>query len=173
MARNVEIKTVIDDYKSFYSRAKNICDKSETFNQIDTYFNCRKGRLKLREIPGKTAEIISYNRTNTSSPKLSKYYRYPIKDPKHIAKILSETLGIKGIIEKQRTVFLVGQTRIHLDKVNRLGLFAELEVVLAPNQTEKNGRDIAKVLMKKLGIKEVSLIDCSYIDLIKNKLSVA
>ncbi len=64
---------------------------------------------------------------------------------------------------------MVGQTRIHLDQVDELGTFVELEVVLDSNQTPEQGRSIASALMEKMGINESDLVSCAYADLLQDK----
>jgi len=112
----------------------------------------------------------------TSKGKLFwKYYQSVIKvatdDPDGLKKVLQEALGIDGIVRKKRHLFLVGQTRIHLDEVEGLGSFLELEVVLQNGQKPEEGMAIAAGLMKKLGVKREDLIARAYIDLIKQRNS--
>jgi len=64
---------------------------------------------------------------------------------------------------------LVGQTRIHIDEVEGLGSFLELEVVLQEGQQPEEGMAIATALMEKLGVKKKDLIAGAYIDLIKKR----
>ena len=73
------------------------------------------------------------------------------------------------MVRKERRLFLVGQTRIHLDRVDNLGDFVELEVVMEPTQTMEDGVEIAYRLMEALGISESDLIDCAYIDLLEKQ----
>ena len=81
--------------------------------------------------------------------------------------ILSEAYGIRGVISKVRYLYMVGQTRIHLDDVKGLGKFMELEVVLRPDQTDADGQAIAEDLMYKLGIQECDLIETAYMDMLE------
>ena len=78
--------------------------------------------------------------------------------------------GIRGQVDKIRTVFLTGQgqTRIHLDQVKGLSssLFIELEVILSDHQTVEQGQNIAKDLCQKIGIEEKNHIKGAYLDLL-------
>jgi adenylate cyclase class IV len=63
-------------------------------------------------------------------------------------------------------LYLAGQTRIHLDDVEGLGAFMELEVVMQPRQSDADGQAVVSDLMVKLGITEADLVDVAYIDLL-------
>ncbi len=82
---------------------------------------------------------------------------------------LSVALGVRGVVRKTRTLYLVGQTRIHLDEVAGLGDFMELEVVLHPGQTDEEGQAIARDLMTRLGVEEKDLLEGAYMDLLEGK----
>ncbi|HSB67662.1 MAG TPA: class IV adenylate cyclase, partial [Anaerolineales bacterium] len=79
----------------------------------------------------------------------------------------SQAFGVRGVVSKVRYLFMVGQTRIHLDKVSDLGEFIELEVVLNSGQSDADGEWIANGLMRQLGITEQDLIDTAYVDLLE------
>ena len=78
-------------------------------------------------------------------------------------KSLRETLacayGIVGRVRKQRTLFMIGRTRVHLDRVESLGNWIELEVVLEENEPSESGIDEARKLMAKLGSDSAQLVD--------------
>ena len=80
---------------------------------------------------------------------------------------METSLGIRGVIKKNRSLYIVGHTRIHLDKVENLGTFLELEVVLSAEQNENEGISIANDFLKKLGIDKKDLVDKAYIDLLE------
>ncbi|MGA2706612.1 MAG: class IV adenylate cyclase [Isosphaeraceae bacterium] len=82
--------------------------------------------------------------------------------------ILSRVLPIVGTVRKERLLYRVGQTRIHLDQVENLGDFVELEVVLRPDQTEEEGVSIAEYLMSRLEISREQFVRKAYIDLLQN-----
>jgi predicted adenylyl cyclase CyaB len=76
---------------------------------------------------------------------------------------------VRGIVEKRREISIVGQTRIHLDKVKGLGTFVELEVVLKPRQTARQGLTIAQGLMRELRINKSDLLEQAYMDMLEQK----
>ena len=98
-------------------------------------------------------------------PRESSYLRLPIPDPVATRKMLALVHGERGIIRKTRWLYMVGQTRIHLDRVENLGDFLELEVVLRDGQSLEEGTAIARDLMAKLGIGDDQLVDRAYVDL--------
>jgi predicted adenylyl cyclase CyaB len=83
--------------------------------------------------------------------------------------VLSAGLGVRGVVRKRRLVYVVGNTRIHLDEVEGLGSFLELEVVLSPGESLEAGVATATELVRKLGIQESDLIQTAYIDLLESK----
>lgn len=83
--------------------------------------------------------------------------------------LLAASLGETVTVKKRREVFIVGQTRIHLDRVDELGTFVELEVVLDSGQTPGQGRSIASDRMEELGISESDLVSCAYADLLHDR----
>jgi predicted adenylyl cyclase CyaB len=168
MKRNIEIKARIHNFQKVLRIIKNLSDSGPTFlEQVDTFFHCRKGRLKLRESKNSQAELISYLRPNSAGPKLSSYIRVKVENPNLLKEALHSTLGIKGVVSKRRILFMLGQTRIHLDEVDGIGEFLEIEVVLNKNQKISDGEKIAYEIMNKLGVSKSDLIDGSYIDLIE------
>lgn len=165
--RNVEIKARLSNPDHTASIAAQIADSGPVIiEQEDVFFNCSKCRFKLRTFSDKTGELIYYNRDNESQPSECNYSILKTSDPSLIHSILTKALGVLGIIRKSRTLYMYGQTRIHLDDVSGLGKFLEIEVVLAPGQTTSEGIDIAHSLMQRLGISESNLIDEAYIDML-------
>ncbi|CAD5223741.1 unnamed protein product [Bursaphelenchus okinawaensis] len=167
MNRNVEIKAKVVDFTQFLARAEQISgQKPILIPQKDTFFHSKQGRLKLREFPGfnKPAELIQYDRPDVSGPKISGFYKINVQDPKTLGQVLSLSNGVLGEVSKIRYLFLVGQTRIHADKVDNLGNFMELEVCLKPEQTLEQGQAIAEELMNNLGVRKEDLIEGAYMD---------
>jgi predicted adenylyl cyclase CyaB len=165
---NIEIKARVTDRLATEKSATAVADSGpQVIRQEDVFFRVRKGRLKLRFFGPRRGELIYYERENSAGPKPSKYIRFPTNRPKELQQALAKALGIAGIVGKTRHLYLVGNTRIHLDKVEGLGQFLELEVVLSARQTPRQGRRIAERLMKQLGVKNTELISGAYVDLLR------
>jgi predicted adenylyl cyclase CyaB len=167
MQRNVEIKARVHDLVALRTAVERIADDGpETLCQTDTFFDSERGRLKLRELSNGRAELIHYERADMAEPAESQYVRARVPEPGELKLALSRALAVRATVRKKRTLFLVGQTRIHLDEVEELGSFVELEVVLAPGQSTLEGAEEASKLMRKLGIKKDDLVRGAYVDLL-------
>lgn len=136
--------------------------------QTDTFFHTPRGRLKLREFGDGTAELISYHRADQSGPRLSEYERVACDNPKALFRMLANSPGVRGVVRKKREVALIDRTRVHLDEVEGLGPFVEIEVVLADAETVSAGERIAEELLRELGISRSSLVSTAYIDLMEH-----
>ncbi|TWT33065.1 class IV adenylate cyclase [Blastopirellula retiformator] len=169
MARNVEIKAHVTDMQRLRRLAAQIATEGPwTLSQVDVFFHAHHGRLKLRTINGEESELIYYHRDDLEGPKTSTYERSVTEDPAGIRRILSAVLGELGEVRKRRTLYLVGQTRVHLDEVEQLGNYMELEVVLRDDQSEAEGAIIAEDLMDRLAIRRTDLCDGAYLDLFES-----
>lgn len=167
MARNIEIKARIESVEAL---AKIVaCMATEEpieIAQDDTFFRCEAGRLKLRTFSVTEGELIFYRRANQQGPKESFYVRTPTSDPASLREALCFAYGEVGRVVKARTLYRVGRTRVHLDKVHGLGQFMELEVVLEDNEPAELGVKEAHTLMEQLGVEPSQLIEDAYVDLL-------
>ncbi|XP_062348554.1 uncharacterized protein LOC134043836 [Cinclus cinclus] len=134
--------------------------------QTDTFFRVPRGRLKLRRTKDGCGELIFYERPDNAGPKLSSFSITPTADPEGLQAVLALALGVLGTVQKERLLFLLGQTRLHLDRVQGLGDFLELEVVLRPEQSVEDGQRLARELLREFGIEERDLISGAYLDLL-------
>ena len=169
MTRNVEIKARVSDLAALRKRDVELsASGSELLFQRDTFYTVPQGRLKLREFGDGTAELIYYERPDKVGPKTSKYTRAQISDAASTREALGQVLGTKAVVVKHREVFLAGMTRIHLDEVDGLGTFVEIEVVLNDDEADSDGERIASVLMERFAIRQEHLIERAYIDLLED-----
>lgn len=167
MPRNIEIKARVDSLPELRQRAAALAGEGPVeIAQDDTFFHCDLGRLKLRAFSAQRGELIFYRRANESGPKESFYVVTPTADPDGLREALTLAYGQSGRVIKQRTLFLVGRTRVHLDRVQDLGDFMELEVVLADGETSEDGFAEATDLMACFGIEESQLVEGAYLDLL-------
>ena len=167
MPRNVEIKARLDNFSAVAAKAAALADHGPiAIAQDDTFFRCDHGRLKLRVFSELEGELIFYRRTDRQGPKESFYVRSPTASPATLREALTLAHGEIGRVIKDRTLYLVGRTRVHLDKVQGLGEFLELEVVLEDGEPLEAGVQEAHRLMKELGVVPSQLVGGAYVDLL-------
>ncbi|MEX3527368.1 MAG: class IV adenylate cyclase [Burkholderia sp.] len=167
MARNIEIKARARDFDSLREKAASFATNEPLFyRQQDFFYDVPRGRLKLRRFDDHTpAELIFYQRDDRDGPKGSYYTRSPVTNADAMHSLLATALTTRGIVTKERHVYLVGRTRIHLDRVDGLGDFVELEVVLAEDD-ESGGETEAHEVFAKLGVSSEDLVAVAYVDLL-------
>jgi len=161
------MKAKVASVAALQRKAEAIADSGpEEIMQEDIFFACERGRLKLRLFTPERGELIFYCRADQAGPKESFYILTPTNHPQELAKSLALAYGEIGRVIKKRTLFLVGRTRIHLDEVEGLGSFLELEVVLKDGEENAIGEREAAGLMNALDVQPEHLIEGAYIDLL-------
>lgn len=174
--RNVEIKAKIKDYDKICKVAERLSNGPPTLiKQSDTFYTVNTGRLKMRFYEDSAATLVRYDRDDEIGPKCSNYELLQFSaaendKAKLLDVMLQKCLGARGKVVKQRKLYMVGETRIHIDTVENLGNFMELEVVLRPEQSVEEGQEIANKLQTELGVNNEDLIECAYIDMLNKKL---
>jgi predicted adenylyl cyclase CyaB len=170
MSRNIEIKARIENADAWSAKLAALADAGHTdIAQDDTFFRCDTARLKLRAFSDGTGELIYYRRADEYGPKESFYLRSPTPSPDSLRECLTLAYGQVGRVRKHRKLFLLGRTRVHLDEVEGLGHFLELEVVLADGESSEAGVREARGFMESLDIKPHQLIDAAYVDLLTRR----
>lgn len=163
--KNLEIKAKISNLQYALDIAATLTGNGfEEIYQTDTYFNIHEGRLKLRKY-GDIAELIFYKRPDGREPEWSNYLISEVKSPIVIKEILESIHGVKTVVKKRRRLFLLENTRIHIDEVDNLGIFLEFEVVTNENTNPDDSRKTIDMLISEFGIEENDLIEASYCDL--------
>lgn len=166
LCRNVELKARDPDP----ARSRAVCaelgaEDRGLLSQRDTYFRAADGRLKLREDGGRAAELIAYRRADLPGERESAYRIVEVPQPEDLRRALAETLGVEVVVAKQRHLFLWENVRIHLDEVEGLGSFIELEAVADPESDLTREQQQVQALRDAFGIAESSLVALSYSDL--------
>ena len=81
--------------------------------------------------------------------------------------ILTNSLDVLIVVKKKREVYLINNLKFHLDTVDRLGSFVEIEAI---DTTGIIGRgkllSQSEEYMKIFGIQPDDLISCSYSDML-------
>ena len=134
--------------------------------QTDTYFARARGRLKLREQQPGEAELIQYRRADMPGARESEYRRVPVADAPALRDALDAALGTLVVVQKRRRLLLHENVRIHIDEVEGLGAFLELEAVAQPGSDLSPEHDIVSRLRAQLEIADDALVGQSYSDLL-------
>jgi predicted adenylyl cyclase CyaB len=167
MPRNIEIKARIDSVESLLPLAAAIANEGPSeILQDDTFFTCENGRMKLRAFSENEGVLIFYQRSNQQGPKESFYVCSPTSSPETLREALTHAYGQAGRVQKHRTLFIIGRTRVHLDRVKNLGHFLELEVALQEGELAEAGVQEAHNLMAELGVQPSQLVEGAYVDLL-------
>ena len=164
LTTNIEIKARCADLAAAREVAQRVATARVGLDrQVDTYFRTRAGRLKLRESALSGGQLVPYLRPDDEGPKRSDYQVVPVSDAVGLKRILGEILGVHAVVTKEREIFLCENVRIHLDRVEELGDFLELEAVTDGTEAaETEGRRKVAWLMKELGVREGDLVAVSY-----------
>lgn len=168
MATNVEIKASVENIDGLRQRVEEISQTpAELIPQEDIFFHTQEGRLKLRFLANDRGQLIYYEREDRAGPKRSEYLVSETAEPDRLKTVLEKALGVRGIVRKRRWLYWLERTRIHLDEVEGLGSFLELEVTLSPGQSTEEGTATAAELIGRLGVAQRDLIEGAYIDLLE------
>ena len=175
LAANVESKTRCPDLEAVARLLSALGARYEgRLEQVDTYLHVTRGRLKLREISHQapdgqvhaSTELIRYERPDGKGARMSAYERTAVEDVDSRRRRLEAAYGVRGRIRKQRELWILDSTRIHLDEVEGLGTFVELETVCAGGEPSADERFEHDRLWSALGLDRRATVDCSYIDLV-------
>jgi len=137
LKRKIELKARCADLPAARASCSTLQLRGELFlRQIDTYFDCQHGRLKLRVIDDGQAELIWYDRSDEARSRASDYLVVPVSNANELREALAAAMGIRIEVRKRRNVLLWHNVRIHLDEVEGLGSFVEFEAVMDDGSDE-------------------------------------
>jgi adenylate cyclase class IV len=161
--RNLEIKAAVASLASVRFRLRGLegAARHAVLRQTDWYFRVPRGRLKLRVVgASRGGELIAYLRPDKSAARTSEFQRMPAPDAAGTRRLLDRMLGPRACVRKRREVWLYRNARIHLDTVEGLGRFIEIEVVVTEGMPQ--ARALMHRLRGVLGIRSGDLIAGSY-----------
>ncbi len=166
--KNIELKVRVDDFTEIISLLKNMeARQEEDLNQIDTYYDFPGARLKFRMINNEKWQLIYYSRPDTEESKLSDYKIVEFDESQYHAmkgmlQVMYEELVV---VKKKRSLWLYKNTRVHLDSVESLGHYVELETVIN-DITAEQGAEEHKMVIEGLKLDRYQKIQNSYSDLL-------
>jgi predicted adenylyl cyclase CyaB len=168
MARNVEMKARLDDLDAARAVAARVGARFEWADtQVDRYYEIDGGRrVKLRTCERAPAELIRYDRPETSGVRSSDYEVLPVRDPAAHACLVPKGEPLV-VVRKRRELWLVDNVRIHLDTVDGLGTFLELEAVVDDAHDGAACRAAVDRLLAAFGIDAADCVRASYSDLLR------
>jgi predicted adenylyl cyclase CyaB len=167
--RNLELKFRCADLGAIRTRAAGLgAEDRGRLMQRDTFFPAGLGRLKLRDFGDGAGELIAYRRPDSTVARGSDYLLTNLTDPDALRRVLSFGLGEAGVVSKRRQLYLWRHTRIHLDEVEGLGDFVELETVIV-EQTEDAAHEELRHVVDALGLRDEDRIARAYVDLLNDR----
>lgn len=174
MARHIKIKARVKDVESMQKRVERIAGTHPVIlRQEDICFHCRwtGQKLRLRIENDRGGKLIQHFSGYLNHPATSFCQIVEEPEVEELKKIFGEEFGVRGIVKKQRKLYVRGNARIHLDKVDDLGDFIELELEgLQTLGLFNQNLDAQKAeLMRELGISQEDLVYFSYIDLLERE----
>jgi homotetrameric cytidine deaminase len=170
--RNIELKARDPDPARTLERALAIgAEEIGEIRQRDTYFAGARGRLKLREQetdgPLLFDELIEYSRADSVDARTSTYRRVPVGDAAPLREALEAAYGADVTVTKRRRLLQWEGVRIHLDEVDGLGSYLEIEAVADPDSDLTAEHEKVERLREELGIGDADLVAMSYADLVR------
>lgn len=139
-------------------------------HQIDTYFKAPIGRLKLRQGNIENT-LIHYNRPNQAGPKNSQVTYRRLPPNTDLKEVLAAAMGILTVVDKKRGIYFIENVKFHLDEVENLGTFVEIEAI---DETGEIGVEKLKAqcahYMALFAIQTSDLIEVSYSDLMMRRV---
>lgn len=165
--KNIEFKVKIDEIEKYEKKLRSLNPKFQGIDhQIDTYFNARQGRLKLREGNIENS-LINYDRENISGTKESRVILYQHEPNSALKDILTRQLGVKTIVDKKRKIYFIDNVKFHFDVVENLGTFMEVEAIDSKEEfTMEELTEHCHRYFEFFELSQDSIVDKSYSDLI-------
>lgn len=167
---NVEIKARCANQEAIRSYLKeHAADFKGSDHQVDTYFNVPNGRLKLRE--GEIENnLIHYERPDGEGPKQSRITLYSPQPKSSLKDVLTNALGVMVVVDKVREIYYIENVKFHVDTVEGLGTFMEIEAIDSDGSIGKDKlNEQCRHYLSEMDIKEQDLVSGSYSDLLLSK----
>lgn len=172
--QNIELKIQVDNFRDIINNLrKHQAIENDILSQIDTYYHCEGKRLKFREENNELFLLILYARPDQKEAKVSEFDRIEFDKlrTRALQAMLKKAYGEKVIVEKKRKLWIYKNTRIHLDRVEKLGTFLELETLVKKDIA--SARKEYNEIVNFLELDQYKKLDRSYSDMLLEKYTRA
>lgn len=168
MPRNIEIKIRLEEPAKVRTIAlANATRGPEDESQVDTYYRVDPSgeqRIKVRASDRHGLQLIRYCRPEVAGVRPSEYSLEALTGPED-PRLTS--LGDPAlVVTKRREVMWIDNVRVHLDEVEHLGTFLELEAIVDEEHPDEACRRAIAVILRSLGVESAARITASYSDLL-------
>jgi predicted adenylyl cyclase CyaB len=174
MPLNVEIKARCKDLEHLHGiLMKSGADFKGTDRQEDRYYRAAEGRLKLRQGPIENT-LIHYHRPENTGTKTSDVALFHPSEPRALQAVLDRALELRVVVAKERRIYFHGNIKFHLDRVEGLGDFVEIEAIDRDGARTREDLEVqCQAWMTRLGIKPEDGIAQSYSDMLLSKAAAS
>jgi adenylate cyclase class 2 len=161
--RNIELKARDPNPARSIEACRAIgAENMGTIWQRDSYFDVPFGGLKLREENPGHPHLIQFERANEPQQRESRYRIVEVEDLPTLLAALTSAIGLAVVVTKHRDLFLWQDVRIHLDEVEQLGTFIELEAVAPPASDLSHEHALISELRSTFAITDERLVAAGY-----------
>ena len=168
MPQNLELKATVPSIEKVTRVARHLHARSKgILYQQDSYYNIPRGRLKLRIINRRSAELILYSRPDKTGSRYSDYVVLPVANVQQVQTLCEKIFGKTVEVVKKRRLYLYKNSRIHLDEVRGLGTFIEFEVLVTKGK--RQAQHLMSFLREEFCISHEALVSCSYSDMLMKR----
>ena len=150
--RLVELKARCPDLETVRARLPHDAQLETVLVQRDTYFVVPRGRLKLREVADRAAQLIFYERPDIAAVKGSRIHLAEVPDGAALRTLLEAAFGVRTRVVKRREIWRWEGVQVHLDAVEGLGTFVEFEAAIDGDAESARAEQHLHQLLARLGL---------------------
>lgn len=135
-----------------------------TVSHRDTFFRVPDGRLMRREAEGEPVEYVLYHRVDRPIPTISRFTILSEDEARLRLGAADPPVWVE--VWKQREIWLLQNARVHLDQVEGLGWFMEIDVLVTRDQHVGRCHELIRRIREALAPALGGLIATSYADMV-------
>jgi len=168
MRKNIELKAYYKDHDQAHSTALALGGQHvDSQVEVDTYFWTPTGRLKFRERDRSPSSLIFYQRLDSPTIRASDFEILPLEvNAPKVRDFLSKALGVRAVVKKTRDTYQLGNALVHLDQLQQVGTFLEIEVTVPEGHSDEQASAVADSLRRRFGVPQAHIVPWSYAELV-------